>query len=52
MYSQLDSILLLVASYMLLQFKGKPMQITATQIIVHHSISFTLIWKSFKTIHF
>ena len=41
--SQLDRILLIVASYMLFQFKGKWMQITATQMIVHHSINFTPI---------
>ena len=28
------------------------MQITATQMIVYHSISVTPIWKSFKIVHF
>ena len=39
--SQLDRIHPIVASYILLQFKGNLMQITATQMIVHHTISVT-----------
>ena len=49
---QLNRILHIVASYILLQFKGNLMRNAATQMIVRHSISFTLIWKSFKPVHF